>query len=386
MKQILYILSGPVPPNPRGELDRFYFLGQKIGGDIVMPVWGRGKGSLFAKYCHGTYERERFVYHFTYSHFLPHGLREMWETLFYLCFVFYGKIRGKRYDFVVSYGTSRTGLIAWVASILLRSKLLVEVPGNPKVAYLYDNLPKPGNSLSKRLAIRNAISMRISRFVLKRAQAIHLLYPAQIDNLIDSPPPQLEVFHEFVPISTIAPSNSDGKYILLLGFPWYLKGVDTLIEAFKSVSEAFPEHELRIVGYCFKEEQAAFEAFVGDNSRIKLLRPVPYDEAQKLIHECSVLVLPSRTEAMGRVVLEAWAAAKPVVVSNVDGLPFYVKHNHNGLVFEVGNATELANCLSRVLSDSQLARDLANNGRKTAVSDYNEVKYIEAFLRLINTD
>ena len=50
-----------------------------------------------------------------------------------------------------------------------------------------------------------------------------------------------------------------------------------------------------------------------------------------------IFVLPSLNEGMGRVLVEAMAAGKPIVASDVGGIPDLVKHEHNGLLVPAGD-------------------------------------------------
>jgi glycosyltransferase involved in cell wall biosynthesis len=75
----------------------------------------------------------------------------------------------------------------------------------------------------------------------------------------------------------------------------------------------------------------------------------------------SILVLPSRHEPFGMVVLEAWAAGIPVVASHTGGLSRIITHEHNGLLFKNGNLTELTTNMANLLQDETLQQKLIEN-------------------------
>lgn len=56
-----------------------------------------------------------------------------------------------------------------------------------------------------------------------------------------------------------------------------------------------------------------------------------------------ICIIPSRYEPFSIVCLEAMACGKPVVASNVGGLPYVIEDGKSGLLFERGNAKDLAN-------------------------------------------
>jgi len=86
---------------------------------------------------------------------------------------------------------------------------------------------------------------------------------------------------------------------------------------------------------------------------------------------CDVFTLPTTHEPFGIVVLEAWAAHKPVVAARIGGIPHFATNNENALLFEPHSVTELTDCLVRVLKDSTLARKLADNGLKEVRRSYD---------------
>jgi len=74
-------------------------------------------------------------------------------------------------------------------------------------------------------------------------------------------------------------------------------------------------------------------------------------------------VLPSLNEGMGRVIVEAMAAGKPVVASNTGGIPDLVKNNENGLLFPPGDEKILAQFIINILEDPGKAESMGQKGR-----------------------
>jgi glycosyltransferase involved in cell wall biosynthesis len=167
-----------------------------------------------------------------------------------------------------------------------------------------------------------------------------------------------------------------------MGFPWHLKGVDVLIRAFNAVSPRFPDYSLRVVGYC--PDKTEYLRLRGDNNKISLCDPVPYAEAVRLMSECSLFVLASRTDSSPRVLREAMAARKPIVASNVDGIPELIRDGYNGLLFTPEDHDELAAKIARVLSDDDLAGRLADNGFAYVRANLSEERYLERFRAMVD--
>src|SRR4051794_251739 len=93
--------------------------------------------------------------------------------------------------------------------------------------------------------------------------------------------------------------------------------------------------------------------------RVRAFPRLSPPEVANVLDESTVLVLPSRSEALGRVVIEAFARARPVVGSAVGGIPDILRDGHSGLLVQPGDASSLADALVRVLSDRGLAERLA---------------------------
>ena len=111
---------------------------------------------------------------------------------------------------------------------------------------------------------------------------------------------------------------------------------------------------MKIVGYC-PEGFHYYKSLAKGNENIEFHKPVFYDEVVKLMAACSLFVLPSRTEAMGRVLLEAMACKKPIIASNVGGIPNVIKDGYNGLLFKSEKVDDLADKIRLVLSNKKIS-------------------------------
>jgi glycosyltransferase involved in cell wall biosynthesis len=86
------------------------------------------------------------------------------------------------------------------------------------------------------------------------------------------------------------------------------------------------------------------------------------EEIAGLLHGCEVLVLPSREESFGIVVIEAMVCRKPVVASAVGGIPEIIEHEKSGILVEPESPAALTEGLRRVLTNNTLKKTLAENG------------------------
>jgi glycosyltransferase involved in cell wall biosynthesis len=149
----------------------------------------------------------------------------------------------------------------------------------------------------------------------------------------------------------------DRPRALFVGVLERYKNVDGLSTAWRRAAPRVPDAHLQLVGA--GTLQPVVEELVRDvpeqtSWTARLTQP----EISAALDDASVLVLPSRSEGMGRVVVEAFCRGRGVVASRVGGIPDLVEDGRNGLLVEPGDAHALAEALVRVLSDRGLAERL----------------------------
>jgi glycosyltransferase involved in cell wall biosynthesis len=212
------------------------------------------------------------------------------------------------------------------------------------------------------------------RFVLKQAHGIRLLFPGQLGPLQPLAAGKvIRAFPCFVPTDQFREIRED-KEVFFAGFPFKLKGVDVLIAAFKRVAPRHPDWKLKILGW-FPDTGELNEA-IGGHPQIYHHKPVPYSDMVEHVGSCAILVLPSRSEAMGRVLVEAMAAGKPRIGSNVEGIPYVIEDGIDGLLFDPGNVQDLAAKLDTLMADGVLRRELGSAGRKRVGVEFGQETYL----------
>jgi glycogen synthase len=103
------------------------------------------------------------------------------------------------------------------------------------------------------------------------------------------------------------------------------------------------------------------------------VRPLGYtSEADKhaLLHRARALVLPSRVDSFGIVLLEAWAHGKPVIGARAGGIPGVIDHQQNGLLVDWGDVQGLAKAIAQLLADPAAAQRLGAAGREKMARAY----------------
>jgi glycosyltransferase involved in cell wall biosynthesis len=318
--RILYIHSTQVPPPVDKLTDRFYLLSEALEGDVLQPIWFRTPEEVEAELGPGSYPvyvSGNFRYHwFLVAH--PDGRRRSRLAQFW----FYVRMgvqlhRQRPFDCVISYSHMTTGLMAAVLKFLTGAKLIVELVTAPQLVYVTQS-PRP-SWRERWMKLYSDLCLHVS---LWSADRVHLLFPSQLAAYPLLRHVKSSVFHDFVLVSKVpVHAESEDRYVLMVGSPWYLKGIDRLIEAFLRLAADFPDVKLKIVGWHQQTERERLLALARGCRQIELVRAAPSSVVLPIIGGCQVLVHPSRCEGLPRVVIEGLAAGVPVVGSDVGWNP-----------------------------------------------------------------
>jgi glycosyltransferase involved in cell wall biosynthesis len=139
------------------------------------------------------------------------------------------------------------------------------------------------------------------------------------------------------------------------------KGVHLLLDAYQKLVKHSNSCELILHGKIteatpYERELLEIER---NNPTITFAGPYPNTEVGRILNELDVIVVPSIWyENRPAVILEAFAAGRPVVASRIGGITELIKHNENGLLFEVGSAESLTAQLQRLLDEPTLLPQL----------------------------
>jgi colanic acid/amylovoran biosynthesis glycosyltransferase len=149
------------------------------------------------------------------------------------------------------------------------------------------------------------------------------------------------------------------------------KGLAVLVDAVTRLHD-IPQVRVLIVGSGSEEHPLRrMIATAGLADRILLLVPASEERITALLAGADVFCLPSLAEGVPVSLMEALAAGVPVVTTAVMGIPELVQHDVSGLLVPPGSAVELAGALRLMLTDADLRRRLADEGRDVVARDYN---------------
>src|SRR5258708_201428 len=147
--------------------------------------------------------------------------------------------------------------------------------------------------------------------------------------------------------------------VLYLGRLMPQKGARAVQQAAPLVWKKFPDAQFIFIGPGTSDEIAIFN---GADSRLHYLGRVSDQKKAEAIAACTMLCLPSTSEILPTVYLEAWSLGKPVIAGMAHGVPELVEGNRAGLCAShvPGDVAEAINTL---LVNPAMAREFAESGR-----------------------
>lgn len=169
------------------------------------------------------------------------------------------------------------------------------------------------------------------------------------------------------------PGRADPRTILFVGpldtkHRW--KGVDVLCSAFEMIRNAGTDARLHLVGS--GNRLAEFQAWAAGRNDVSIDGHLDEDGLLAAYQGAGVVVLPSLhdAEAFGMVLPEANACGRPVIGSNVGGIPEFVQHGVNGMLINPGDARDLADAMTALLDDPRSMDDMGRRGRAIVQKDH----------------
>ena len=174
-------------------------------------------------------------------------------------------------------------------------------------------------------------------------------------------PEKVTTVHNFVDPDVLQPEAEPGRYVLYFGRLEKLKGLDTLLDAMSRI----PDVKLKIVGDGSYSDACAQKITSLALNNVELCGFQSGDTLLSTLRGASCTVIPSEWyENCPMSVLESLALAKPVVGTDIGGIPELVDDGNDGLVVPVADAHALANALEMLAKDSARCRQMGEAGRR----------------------
>ena len=264
------------------------------------------------------------------------------------------ELKSFRPDAVLAQGAQEAALCILGRKLArVRTRVIADIHGDPAApARLY--------GLPRRKAFA-PFADALARYGLRRSDGVRTI-SAYTSRLVRQagvePTAEFAAFMDLEPFVEAPPAPFPEKPVaLFVGVLERYKAVDVLAEAWRRAAPNVPDATLHLVGRgALREIPQALVRELPEQTRWSEALTTP--EVARALDESTVLVLPSRSEGLGRVVVEAFCRGRGVVGSRVGGIPDIVEDDVSGVLVPPENADALADALVRTLSDRNLAERL----------------------------
>jgi glycosyltransferase involved in cell wall biosynthesis len=198
----------------------------------------------------------------------------------------------------------------------------------------------------------------------------------------------IQAIHNCVDLAEFAgeaPSRPPTRNLLCIAAHNEKKAIDVLLRAFARLRRTDDRLRLQLVGDGpLRADLGRLSVELSVADQVDFLGWRTRAETVDLLKQAEVLVVPSRAEPFGIVVLEGMVTGKPVVASAVGGIPEIVEDGRNGLLVPPDDPPALAGALHRVLTDPALAAALGAAGRQTVMTRFTRDRMGEDYERLFS--
>jgi glycosyltransferase involved in cell wall biosynthesis len=180
--------------------------------------------------------------------------------------------------------------------------------------------------------------------------------------------------------------------VLFVGRLENRKGIDILITAIPKIIQKNSSISFNIIGsdpMNLKESYKSNQLF---KNHVQFLGKVSSSELENRYKKCDIFVAPSRYESFGIVFVEAMKFSKPVIGTNVGGIPDIVLNNKNGYLIEPESVEALVNAVIKLAGSFELRKEMGRKGRKRVMENFStqamtiqSVEYYKAALSNIKS-
>lgn len=183
----------------------------------------------------------------------------------------------------------------------------------------------------------------------------------------------------------------DIPLILFIGRDVKLKGLPRILAVQDLIREAHPDSKLVVVGADMNQINQLDANLV--NQAASWLHAVgvrPPEEIPDWMNACELLVLPSQSEGLGCVLLEAAACKRPAIGASVQGIKEAIQHGVTGLLVDTDKPDQLAAAVIELLNNPEKRAQMGEAGYQRVVSQFqwrhNAQQTIELYHNLLFTD
>ncbi|NQV12783.1 MAG: glycosyltransferase family 4 protein [Parcubacteria group bacterium] len=156
---------------------------------------------------------------------------------------------------------------------------------------------------------------------------------------------------------------SNFHHLLFVGRLSKDKGVDVLVKAMPLVLRQHPKAKLEIIGDGpEKDKLIALTKKLDLTDKISFRGKIDHSQLEAYYHETAMTILPSvYMEMFGLVILESFSSSRPVIGSNIGGIPEVIEDKKSGLLFAPNSHSDLAKKITYLLDNPEILEEMSKN-------------------------
>lgn len=269
----------------------------------------------------------------------------------------------EEYDLIVAQDPFITGIIGYLLKKKFNIALNIDLHGD----FFYNK-----EFLKERFY--NIFLVRLSKFLVKRADSLRVVNKEIKDKLIKIGvkkknikivplPVNLEQFENFQQqkLDKLKNNYQNNFIILFVGILKIEKNLNFFLNILAETIKNQPHLKFLIIGNGPKrKEWESLSTSLGLQETVEFIGEVGQDDLSNYYHLADLLVLPSTSESLGRVIIEAAMAKIPVLASRTLGANSLISHQQTGLLFEIDNQKDCQDKLIQLITDSELRQGLGS--------------------------
>jgi glycosyltransferase involved in cell wall biosynthesis len=184
-------------------------------------------------------------------------------------------------------------------------------------------------------------------------------------------------------VATEGKQPANGRIVGSIGRLEPNKGFDCLIRAMKIVHEQLPDVTLWIAGHDPLGYGKTLQSLIRELSLNKHVKLTGFEaNVSSFLRAIDVFAFASRSEGFGQVIIEAMAAGKPTVVSNIAPLTEIVRDGQTGFLVKPDDPQAFARAIVSLLANSQQANEMGSQGRERVYARFSAEKMADETLSL----
>ena len=284
----------------------------------------------------------------------------------------------------------------WKVDVVLTNTSVIPVGAfaafflrKPHIWFIHE-FGKEDHDLSYDLGIRlsSKLMARLSTSVIVNSAAVEAYYARYI------PLQQMRVIYYAVDLQTQlrcepafeakSPGAGAPFKLALVGGIEEGKGQMEAVRALGQLLDQGAQVELNLIGTGVPGDVERVKRLVSDcglEKHVTFVGQVP--DPRPFVKESDIALMCSRSEAFGRVTVEAMKLGKPIVGARGGATPELVRENFNGLLYTPGDYRDLAQKIKFLIDNPEVARQMGENGRRWAVEEFTMEKYTGKVLQVL---